>query len=44
VKDAFVADVDILFVGCAITALKDVPRAADEFPGKLDQSMIMTDF
>jgi bifunctional enzyme Fae/Hps len=49
VKDALKAGADILVVGRAITASKDVKHAADEFIDKLekeeiDQFRVMTDF
>jgi len=49
VKDALKAGADILVVGRAITASKDIGHAAEEFPGKLnkeeiDQFRVMTDF
>ena len=49
VKDALKAGADILVVGRAITASKDVSHAADEFIEQLnkeeiDQFRIMTDF
>jgi bifunctional enzyme Fae/Hps len=49
VKDALKAGADILVVGRAITASKDVKHAADEFIEKLekeeiDQFRVMTDF
>ena len=49
VKDALKAGADILVVGRAITASKDVKHAADEFLDKLekeeiDQFRVMTDF
>ena len=49
VKDALKAGADILVVGRAITASKDVSHAADEFFEQLDreeidQFRIMTDF
>jgi bifunctional enzyme Fae/Hps len=49
VRDALKAGADILVVGRAITASKDVGRAADEFIEQLnkeeiDQFRIMTDF
>jgi len=49
VKDALKAGADILVVGRAITASKDIKHAADEFIDKLekeeiDQFRVMTDF
>jgi bifunctional enzyme Fae/Hps len=49
VKDALKAGADILVVGRAITASKDIKHAADEFLDKLDkeeidQFRVMTDF
>ena len=49
VKDALKAGADILVVGRAITACKDIKRAADEFVERLDkeeidQFRIVTDF
>ena len=49
VKDALKAGADILVVGHAITASKDIKRAADEFVERLDkeeidQFRIVTDF
>ena len=49
VRDAFRAGADILVVGRAITASKDIRHAAEEFPGKhnkeeIDQFRVMTDF
>jgi bifunctional enzyme Fae/Hps len=49
VRDALKAGVDILFVGRAIIASKDIKHSADEFLDKLDkeeidQFRVMTDF
>ena len=49
VKDALKAGADILVVGRAITASKDIKRAADEFiermdKEEIDQFRVMTDF
>jgi bifunctional enzyme Fae/Hps len=49
VKDALKAGADILVVGCAITASKDIKRAADEFNERMDKEEIgkfkvITDF
>ena len=49
VKDALKAGADILVVGRAITASKDISHAADEFLDQLnreeiDQFRVMTDF
>ena len=49
VKDALKAGADILVVGRAITASKDIKHEADEFIDKLDkekidQFRVMTDF
>jgi bifunctional enzyme Fae/Hps len=49
IKDALKAGADILVVGRAITASKDIKRAADEFiehmdKEEIDQFRVVTDF